>query len=65
MLVIAVCKSGVLASKIWWIRWLYRLRLLSAASSQAPCLWLVARRTGDTLVNSDRGLRLVSRPSRG
>ena len=72
MLVIVVCKSGLLAStigvcsgKVSCFRWLYRLRLLSAASSQAPCLWLVAHRTGDTLARSDRGLRFVSRRSRG
>ena len=49
---------------LFWESLLYPLAvLLSAASSQALCLWLVARRTGDTLVRSE--LRLVSRPSRG
>ena len=64
-----VCKSGLLASriggcfgKVSFYRWLYRLRLLSAASTQAPCLWLVARRTGDSC---EVGPLRESRPSRG
>ena len=69
MLVIAVCKSGLLAStiggcsgKVSFFRLLYRLRLLSTASAQAPCLWLVARHTGDTLARSrdEKEIRLDS-----
>ena len=75
MLVIALCASpgyllpqlgAVLGKSPFTAGCTYRLRLLSAASSRARCLWLVARRTGDTLVRSDRGLRArESRPSRG